>query len=33
MLKCIAQQVFEADYSHKLFMDEFGKNYLEVEKS
>lgn len=33
MLKRIAQKVFEADYSHKLFMDEFGKNYLEVEKS
>lgn len=33
MLKRIAQQVFEADYSHKLFMDEFGKNHLEVEKS
>lgn len=32
-LKRIAQQVFEENYSHKLFMDEFGKNYLEGEKS
>lgn len=29
-LKRLAQEEFERHYSHKLFMDEFGKNYLDT---
>lgn len=27
-LKQIAQRCFERNYSHELFMDEFGRNYI-----